>query len=164
MPADKYRSYYQDGSAARNMYTAAPVPEEFFEEDPQVRKERIIRERKEKRLAQVRERAKAAKSKRLIAIGICAGVAVVVGICALHLASRGAVAGRTNEVNRLQNELTALTMKNEALEAEVNNSIDYEAIKDTAINDYGMVYPGDGQILTYSSDGEGYIKQYKNID
>ena len=164
MPAEKYRQYYQDGSTARNMYTATPVPEEFFEEDHEARKKRRELSRRNQRKAQIRARAKAAKSKRLLAIGIVIGVAAVVGISALHLTSRGEVAQKTNEVSKLQGELTKLTMKNEALEAEINNSIDYDAIKETAMNDYGMVYPGDGQILTYNADGEGYIKQYKDMD
>ncbi len=164
MPAYKYKQYYQDGSAARNVYTAAPVPEEFFEEDPQVKKERAIRVRKAKRLARVRAQAKAARNKKLAVIGICIGVAFVVGAGVLHLTSRGEVAQRANEAERLQSVLTELTGKNEALEAEINKSVDYDAIKDTAMNEYGMVYPGDGQIITYNADGEGYIKQYKDID
>ena len=32
MSAQKYKDIYQDGSAARNIYTAAPVPDEFYDE------------------------------------------------------------------------------------------------------------------------------------
>lgn len=164
MPSTKYRQYYQDGSAARNMYTAAPVPEEFFEEEPEVKAQRERHKARERSVALRKARAKAAKKKKVILTWVCLGVAAVVGMCALHLVSRGAVAKATAEVNKLQNELTVLTKKNELLEAEINDSIDYEAIRDTAINDYGMMKPEDGQIITYSADDEGYIRQYKDIN
>ena len=170
MPADsykKYGQYYQDGSAARNMYTAAPVPDEFYEKDEALKE----KERKEQQLAKRRRaqaeskaRAKAAKNKRLLLVWICACVAAVVGICAIHLVSRSEVAQKTSKVSELRAELTELTKRNEALEAELNESIDYDAIKATAMNDYGMIYPEDGQILTYNADDEGYVKQYKDIN
>lgn len=170
MQSGRYKKnvdYYQDGSAARNLYTAAPVPDEFFEKDEALKE----KERQQQRLAKrkraqaaARSRAKAAKSKKLLLAWICVCVGVVVGISAIHLVSRNAVIQRTRTVNELQAELTELTKKNEALEAELNDSIDYDAIRDEAMNDYGMIYPEDGQIITYNADDEGYVKQFKDLN
>ncbi len=157
------QDYYQDGSAARSIYTATPVPEEFFEEEKKTTKERQQVLKRAERRVLARSKARAAKKKKLLRIWICIGVAAVVGISILHLASRGEVAKRTNEINRLRQELTEITEKNDAFEAEINNSIDYDAIRDTALNDYGMIYPADGQIITYDNGEEGYIKQYKDL-
>ena len=56
-----------------------------------------------------------------------------------------------------------MTQKNEALKAEIESSIDYgESIK-IAVNEYGMIHPADGQIITYNADDEGYVKQYKDL-
>lgn len=170
MPANgykKYGQYYQDGSAARNMYTAAPVPDEFFKEDAALKKKERERRQLVKRKqaeAVARSRAKAAKSKKLLLAWICVCVAAVVGMSIIHLVSRNAVAQRTSEVNKLQAELTELVKKNEAFEAELNESIDYDLIKAEAMNDYGMIYPEDGQIITYNADDEGYVKQFKDLN
>ena len=163
MSTQKYDHYYQDGSAAKNLYTAAPVPEEFFEEEARADKERRRLSQKRREQAISKRRALAAGKKRRAIIGICAGVAVVVGICSVHLVSRGGVAEKEKEISLLQEELTEKKKKNEVLEAEINNSIDYEAIRDIAVNDYGMIRPADGQIITYNADDEGYIKLYKDL-
>lgn len=167
MSAQKYKDIYQDGSAARNIYTAAPVPDEFYDEynkeELQLKRERQLRQKKRKAQMAAKQRAVAAKKKRSAVIVICATVAALVAICSIHLASRGAVAGKEKEAAILQQELTELVQKNEALEAEINAEIDYEAIKATAMNEYGMIYPADGQIVTYNADDEGYVKQYKDM-
>ena len=167
MSAQKYKDIYQDGSAARNIYTAAPVPDEFYDEynkeELLLKRERQLRQKKRKAQMAAKQRAVAAKKKRSAIIVICAAVAVLVAICSIHLVSRGAVAGKEKEAAILQQELTELVQKNEALEAEINAEIDYEAIKATAMKEYGMVYPADGQIITYNADDEGYVKQYKDM-
>ena len=169
MPANgnkRYRQYYQDGSAARNMYTAAPVPNEFFEKDDIKRtreRERQLLAGKKRAQAEAGKRAGAAKSKRLALIWICACIAAILGISAIHLVSRNTLTQRTNRINSLQTELTEITKRNDVLEAELNDGIDYDAIKDTAMNDYGMVYPEDGQVITYNGDDEGYVKQFKEL-
>ena len=154
-----YRAYYQDGSAARNLYTASPVPEEFYETDTPVKQER--------RREPVKKKAAVAtvspRSKRLITFWICMGVAAVVAIASLYLGSRGSLAEKNAQINKLQAELTELTLQNEALEASVNDEIDYDAIRKTAMEDYGMITPGDGQIRTYSTQDEGYVRQYKDV-
>ena len=163
MSTQKYDHYYQDGSAAKNLYTAAPVPEEFFEEEARADKERRRLSQKRREQAISKRRALAAGKKRRAIIGICAGVAVVVGICSIHLVSRGGVARQEKEISALQEELTQLTQKNEALKAEIESSIDYGELKKIAVNEYGMIHPADGQIITYNADDEGYVKQYKDL-
>ena len=48
-------------------------------------------------------------------------------------------------------------------EADINASIDYDAIYDTAVNDLGMIYPGKGQVITYDSKESEYVKQFKDV-
>ena len=52
---------------------------------------------------------------------------------------------------------------NDALESDINASIDYNALYDTAVNELGMVYPGKDQVITYNSKESEYVKQYKDV-
>ena len=89
--------------------------------------------------------------------------AVLFILCAQYLGARGIYSGKALEVENLQKELKEITMGNDEMEDDINTNIDYKQIYDTVTNDYGMGYPGDGQIRTYDAGGEGYARQYKDI-
>ena len=72
------------------------------------------------------------------------------------------------EINRdviaeLKSELSTLKENNDVLESDINASIDYDAIYDTAVNELGMVYPEKKQVITYDSKESEYVKQYKDV-
>lgn len=66
-------------------------------------------------------------------------------------------------VVELQNQLNSIKAENNSHEAEINASIDYNAIYDTAVNELGMVYPNRSQVINYDSKESEYVKQYKDI-
>lgn len=145
---NRYNAYH-DGSAARDL-SVMPLPGE----DTYAPRKRIVR----------KKAGKAESRKNVKMLFLVLGVSAVLFIlCAQYLGVRGIHSGKASEVASLQNELKELTLSNDELEDDLNTNIDYKQIYETVTNDYGMVYPGEGQIRTYSSGGEGYARQYKKI-
>ena len=74
-------------------------------------------------------------------------------------------AAKTNSdvIAELKSELSTLKENNDVLESDINASIDYDAIYDTAVNELGMVYPEKKQVITYDSKESEYVKQYKDV-
>ena len=140
---------YQDGSAARDL-SVMPLPEE---------RTRTVRRRIVRKGVQKEESKKNIKMLILV-LGVSA---VLFILCAQYLGARGIYSGKALEVENLQKELKEITMGNDEREDDINTNIDYKQIYDTVTNDYGMGYPGDGQIRTYDAGGEGYARQYKDI-
>ena len=69
----------------------------------------------------------------------------------------------SDKIIELKSTLNSLKDDNDALEADINASIDYNTIYDTAVNELGMVYPGKDQVITYNSQESEYVKQYKDV-
>ena len=76
---------------------------------------------------------------------------------------QSAIKTNSQTVVELQNQLNSLKAENNSNESEINASIDYDAIYDTAVNELGMVYPSRSQVIGYDSKESEYVKQYKDI-
>ena len=68
-----------------------------------------------------------------------------------------------NRNEKLESELVSLRSENDALLENINSSVDWNAIKDTAINKLGMKYAEEDQIVWYNTDGRSYIRQYQDV-
>lgn len=66
-------------------------------------------------------------------------------------------------ITDLEKELSEVKMNNDAEYKRVSSSADLEKIKDIAINELGMVYAGEGQVITYNNQEEDYVKQYGDV-
>ena len=88
---------------------------------------------------------------------------VVFFICYQYLNVQAAAKVNSDKIIELKSTLNSLKDNNDALEADINASIDYDAIYDTAVNDLGMIYPGKGQVITYDSKESEYVKQFKDV-
>ena len=89
--------------------------------------------------------------------------AVLFGVCVQYLSLRGVSSAKSGQIATLQEELNQLKIKNDETQDDINTNINYNDIYNKAKNEYGMVYPGAGQIRNYTIEDSGYIKQYQNI-
>ena len=62
-----------------------------------------------------------------------------------------------------QNELSKVNADNKAAESRISTTTNLSEIKDKAINELGMVYATNNQIVYYSVDGSDYMSQYQDI-
>ncbi len=111
-------------------------------------------------------RRKRASAKNMTA-GFVAFLAVMICItmaaCIKYLNLKEIITTQTNQNEKLASELSTLKSENDALLENVTNSIDWEYIRDTAINELGMNYATEDQIMWYNTDGNRYIRQYEEV-
>ena len=144
---------YEYGSAVRQLNIAEPL--KTPDESQQTQKE-INREIRRQRQKQIR--------RNLMYTGAVASVAAVVFfICYQYLNVQATAKTNSDVIVELKSELSTLKENNDVLESDINASIDYDAIYDTAVNELGMVYPEKKQVITYDSKESEYVKQYKDV-
>ena len=136
---------YQYGSAVRKLETAAPEVRPYnparHEEQEQERRLRRREIRRNNRINLI----------YTTVLALCA--TAVFAICYQYLNLQADIKANNATVVELHN----------SHEAEINASIDYNAIYDTAVNELGMVYPNRSQVINYDSKESEYVKQYKDI-
>ncbi|NLL76465.1 MAG: cell division protein FtsL [Clostridiales bacterium] len=66
-------------------------------------------------------------------------------------------------VSRLEKELNNLKLDNDEEYNRITSSIDMEEVKRIAIQELGMKYAEEGQIITFSGEGSDYVRQVADI-
>ena len=136
---------YEYGSAVRQLNIAEPLktPDESQQRQKQIRRNNKIN--------------------LMYTVAVASVAAVVFFICYQYLNVQAAAKTNSDVIAELKSELSTLKENNDVLESDINASIDYDAIYDTAVNELGMVYPEKKQVITYDSKESEYVKQYKDV-
>ena len=147
-------SLYVDGNLA---YVSEPaLPEE------EIKQQEERREYVDSRTRRNRARARSINL-RSVAF-LAAGIVVVAASCTFLIKSQAALGYAKKQVAALSDELIELKDTNDAKELRIERSVDIEAIRDKAINEFGMVYPSVDQVVNYSVDTSDYMEQYADVD
>lgn len=70
---------------------------------------------------------------------------------------------RSENISALQEELADLTEQNDTAYNAAADSVNLEKIRDKAMNEMGMVYASQGNVIEYESPTSDYVKQYSDI-
>lgn len=84
-------------------------------------------------------------------------------VCVSYIQVHSTVTKGTKTITSMQQELSDLKEANNAKESSVMNSINLEQVRDKAVNELGLVYAGDDQILEYENPNDSYVKQIEQI-
>lgn len=84
-------------------------------------------------------------------------------MCVYFLQLKENITSLNRQNARLQTELTELQRDNEARYQNITNNIDWDYIRDVAINKLGMKYADKEQIIWYNSASDGYVYQYTDV-
>ena len=90
---------------------------------------------------------------------LCIVCAILIGYVNLQ----SDVTNRITNISKLESELNQLKMDNDEEYTRIMSEVDLDEIKRIAIQDLGMKYAKEGQIITYSGEGSDYVRQYKEI-
>lgn len=143
--------YYIEGNTARKLNT---VPERI--ERPE-RPERKVNER----ISRNSRRARAFDLKYTIAL-LAATVFLFVS-CVNMLTLQADITEQKRQIATLESSLTSLTDTNDETSKRLESSVDLTQVYDTATKELGMVYPGNGQVVSYEASNPDYVKQFKDI-
>lgn len=91
-------------------------------------------------------------------------VFIMLLICVMILKAQFTVAATTDEVLLMKQQLTDIRRENAHLEAIIHTELDLVAIKATAMEEYGMIYPTDTEVIRIYPKVASYTIQYTAVD
>lgn len=131
---------------------------------PRRREEAIPEQPKKPASRQVRKnRKKALHMSAGYVLFLAAAAVVGLVVCISFLQLRSEVTVRSKNINALQQELSSLKEENTTKYNSVMDSVNLEEIRDRAVNELGMVYAAEGQVIEYKNPSNDYVKQYEEI-
>ena len=89
---------------------------------------------------------------------VCTGL--FIGAILMYINLQGNLSTSVDKIASLQSQYESLKKSNDAEYAAINNSIDNEEIRRVAIEELGMHYATDGQIVSYT---ENYTNDYVRV-
>ena len=146
--------YIEEGKAVREIQT--DVDFEELQRRHKLEEERRIREKR--RAKNVRKRRKKLQS-------IYATMAIVFCVCFFvgYIYLQTAITERTDSIAQLETEISALKADNGATEARINTSANLANVRNTALNELGMVYAGSDKIVYYDMVAKDHMDQYNKV-
>ena len=129
----------------------------------QVQPERPAEQTKElsKQVRQNRSRALHMNRGYVVFLAIAAFVTLVA--CTQYLQLQSEITDRSERITALQQELADRKEANTTKYNAVVNSINLEEVRERAMNDLGMVYAQEEQVITYKNPANVSVRQYADI-
>ena len=146
--------YIEEGNAVRKLN-----PEVEYEEYLERR-----RQEEERRQRDIR-RAKIHRQKRKKVASVYATMAIVFCVCFFvgYIYLQTQVTERTDNIAKLETQISTLKADNGAAEARINTAANLSNVRNTALNELGMVYANADQIVYYDMETSDYMNQYNKI-
>lgn len=141
-------SYVYGNTARKELQTVPAQP---------TRQKREVSQRVQK------NNSKALHISRGYVLFLAAASAVALFACVQYLHLQSEVATRSRNITGMQRELAEAKEDNTARYNAIANSINLEEIRDRAMNDLGMVYVAQDQIITYKNPMSNQVTQYAGI-
>jgi cell division protein FtsB len=156
---DGGRAYYVDGNTVRRLEA---VPDYRRERRQHIDEQRERERRKKERAARVSRERELRANRRYAAF--LTAVVLVFGIFAgFYINLQSDVTARMKSIASLESKIEDLRADNDETYKRINTALDIEAIRDTAINELGMSYAKESQIVYYSVSEDDYMNQYSDI-
>ena len=157
---------YIDGNTVRRLQ---PEPKRRSEEThrelaEKQKRDRELRERKKAvRAAARRKQERALQMSPGYVLFLAVSMAIMVGVVGIYLQLKAELTGRVKHVASLKSEVLELKTDNDAEQKRIDNSVNLEEIRQKAVNELGMIYPGKDQIIYFNVDTSDYMNQYQDI-
>lgn len=152
------KNYYVDGNTVRELH---PRPER--RQRPNKEELEKIRKKKQRKNAARRNRERAmAMNKGYVAfLSVCVILSAFAAFSLIQIQSD--ITQRMKRIAVLESQLTEKKALNDARYNEIITSIDLDEIKNTAINELGMSYATEEQIIYYTVENTNFMDQYSDI-
>lgn len=144
------RRYYVDGNTVRKLNTAPKrekKPEQEKKVDPQILKN-VKRAR--------------AFDRRYMLLLVCATGFLFVS-CIQMLSLQEEITENRKLVAQLEYNLNEQRNNNAEKSKRLESSVDLTEVYEIAVNELGMVYPKNGQVISYEASNPDYLKQYRDV-
>ncbi|MBQ7614991.1 MAG: cell division protein FtsL [Butyrivibrio sp.] len=89
---------------------------------------------------------------------------LMVGTLAWYISLQSQIQNSVKNIATLESQLNNLKQDNDEAYNRANGNVDLDEVKRIAIQEYGMTYATEGQIVTYSDGGgNDYVRQVASI-
>ncbi|MCR5507568.1 MAG: cell division protein FtsL [Lachnospiraceae bacterium] len=89
---------------------------------------------------------------------------MTVAICIQYLMMRATMTNMVKELSSLELNLNELKAENDDTENRIKGAVDLEEIKYRAMNELGMQYANEDQIVSYECEDTDYVRQLVDIE
>lgn len=148
MAATRQNRYYVQGNTVRNLQQQQEITER-----PKKKVNNSIRKN--------RERAKHMSAGYVLFLG--AALAACGMILVYYIGLQSDITNTVKNISRLESQLNDLKVENEENYSRISSSVDLEEIRRIAIQELGMQYAQEGQIISFASESSDYVKQMAEI-
>ena len=151
--------YYVDGNTVRRMEAA---PDYRQRRQERINEEEEAKERRRRRMVR-REQERTLRVGRSY-LTFLTMVMVVFGVFAgTYIKIQSDVTSRMDTVSNLESQIADLKAENDEAYKRLSTSVDLESVKKTALEELGMSYVKESQIVYYSVGDDDYMNQYGDI-
>lgn len=145
--------YYVDGNTVRELEPARRSREDI---------ERIQRQKKRRNAAR-RNREKNLVINRTYALFLAVCVILSVMAATVLIRTQASISTHLRNISSVESKLTDLKLDNDAKNKALNTSINLNEIKTRAMEELGMKYPTEDQVIYYSVESDNFMDQYRDI-
>ncbi len=143
---------YIDGNTVRKVSYAEPVRRQP-EADP----------RKESRARAKRNRENAKRMTPGFVVFLAAASVAFLLICTQYLQAQALVTANQTTIEALEDQLREIRTENDYHANAIEAMTDINHIYEVATQELGMVYPEQGQVITYDSSTSEYVRQSETL-
>ncbi|MDE6602257.1 MAG: cell division protein FtsL [Lachnospiraceae bacterium] len=148
MAAVRRNAHYVYGNTVRNIQ-----PERRGDDRPKKKVNNTVRRN--------RERAKHMSAGYVLFLG--AALVATGMILVYYIGLQSDITNSVKHISTLERQLNALKVANEENYSRITSSVDLEEIRRIAIQELGMQYAQEGQIISFTSENSDYVKQMAEI-
>lgn len=151
MDSRNEQRYYIEGNTARKLNTA-----------PQ-REVRPERERRQVNQTISRNSKRAKEFDLNYTLALVMATAFLFVSCIMMLTLQAGITEDRRQIAALESNLNELKDTNDETGKRLESSVDLTEVYDVAVNELGMVYPKNGQVISYKASNPDYVKQFGDI-
>ncbi len=145
---DNRSRYYVQGNTARQLNVAREI-----EQRPQKKVSNRTR----------KNRDKARHMSAGYVLFLCVALLVTGFILINYVGLQSDITNSVKHIARLEKELNNLKLANDEEYTRITSSVDLKEIRRVAIQELGMQYAEEGQIISFASESNDYVKQLADI-
>ncbi|MCR5397592.1 MAG: hypothetical protein K6E64_09035 [Lachnospiraceae bacterium] len=158
--------YYSNGNAALNQeYYGYQVEGNTVSvgdilPDRDARRRELEEEKRRKQKSRARQNARALKRSRVTAGMVIMAVLFFGAFFIGYVNLQTSIRAHMGNIATLKEDISDLKASNSAAQSRISTATDINEIKNKALNEYGMVYANEGQIVYYDIEDEDYMSRY----
>lgn len=159
MESNRRNAYRVDGNTVRRMEAAPDYRQERIRREEKKQEEELRRRKR----AAARNREKELRMSKSYVVFLTMAVTVFGIFCSTYVKMQSDMTSRMKKIAVLESQIADLKADNDEAYKRINTAADLENIRNTAINDLGMFYATEDQIVYYTVDKSDYMNQYGEI-